>query len=421
MTATEFMPSQISFKRPIIMLVMLGLMVVYAAIMFVIFYLMEEKNIQNAPPTIVTSAAMLGSIFFLALMGIARLSRVSVWNVSAQVFPLWLTLTSIGLVLVLLARAEYSNIFIAINWPVGLALLFVLRKVISRSANLTFGVTPKVNRAMIKNAKLIDIDPTAKPLGQINAVIATASEIADKKFATILTELAINKVPIVPEELFREQITGRVNHRKVDAPDLMQLKPYRRYMVIKRISDVVMASVGFVLTLPLMLVVAVLIKLESKGSPFFIQRRTGEGGREFNMYKFRSMVQDADVDGAKFATSGDARVTRIGRVIRKLRIDELPQLVNVLFDSMSMIGPRPEQKALVDELSADIPLYPFRHAIRPGITGWAQVMQGYADDVSSTDVKLSYDLYYIKNLSLMMDFVIFFKTIKTIITGFGSR
>lgn len=421
MTSTEFMPSQISFQRPIIILVMVGLMAIYAAAMFATFYIMEEKNIQDAPQTIVTSAAMLGGLFFLGLMGVARLSRVSVWNVSAQVFPLWLTLTSIGLILVLLARAEYSNIFIAINWPIGLALLFAMRKVLSSGTNLTFGVTPKVDGAMIKNAKLINIDPAAMPTAHVNVVIATAAEIADKKFAPILTELAINKVPIVPEELYREQITGRVNHRKVDAPDLIQLKPYRRYMVIKRISDVVMALVGFVLTLPLMLVVAVLIKLESKGSPFFIQRRTGEGGREFNMYKFRSMVQDADVDGAQFATSGDMRVTRVGRVIRKLRIDELPQLINVLFGSMSMIGPRPEQKALVEKLSAEIPLYPFRHAIRPGITGWAQVMQGYADDVSSTDVKLSYDLYYIKNLSLMMDFVIFFKTIKTIITGFGSR
>ena len=306
----------------------------------------------------------------------------------------------------------------------SLALLFVMRKVLSRGTHLSFGVTPKVDRSLIKKAKLIDIDPKATPAissAEVSAVIATAAEIADKKFAPILTELAINRVPILPEELYREQMTGRVNHRNVDAPDLMQLKPYRRYMVIKRISDVVMASVGVILTWPLMVVVAVLIKLETKGSPFFVQRRMGESGREFNMYKFRSMVQYADAAGAKFATSGDARVTRIGRVIRKLRIDELPQLVNVLFGSMSMIGPRPEQKALVDELSAEIPLYPFRHAIRPGITGWAQVMQGYADDVSSTDVKLSYDLYYIKNLSLMMDFVIFFKTIKTIFTGFGSR
>ena len=117
------------------------------------------------------------------------------------------------------------------------------------------------------------------------------------------------------------------------------------------------------------------------------------------------MIRDADRDGARFTDIDDLRITRIGKIIRVLRIDEVPQLFNILFGTMSLIGPRPEQKAFVDKLEDEIPLYTFRHAVRPGITGWAQVMQGYADDVASTNTKLSFDLFYIKNISLMMDTV----------------
>jgi exopolysaccharide biosynthesis polyprenyl glycosylphosphotransferase len=197
--------------------------------------------------------------------------------------------------------------------------------------------------------------------------------------------------------------------------------PVRRYALIKRLIDVVMALLALVVLSPLLLLLALLIRLETPGNSIFVQERVGLTGRPFRMLKFRSMVNEAEKSGAKFAAVNDSRITRMGRIIRPSRIDELPQLINVLFGQMSLIGPRPEQQAMVDQLSAEIPLYDFRHAVRPGITGWAQVMQGYADDVKSTDTKLSFDLFYIKNISLMMDIVIFFRTIRTILTGFGAR
>ncbi len=244
---------------------------------------------------------------------------------------------------------------------------------------------------------------------------------SDPKYTNMLSALAARKVPVLPVQYYREQITGRIDHRNVNPGELIQLKPYRRYMMVKRLSDIIMAASGLIILSPFLVVVGIMIMLESSGSPIFVQKRVGEGGREFRMYKFRSMVRDADESGAQFAKNDDERITRLGGVIRKLRIDELPQLVNVLLGSMSIIGPRPEQIALAADLEEEIPLYPIRYAVRPGITGWAQVMQGYADDVSSTDVKLSYDLFYIKNLSLMMDMVIIFKTLKTIATGYGAR
>ena len=139
------------------------------------------------------------------------------------------------------------------------------------------------------------------------------------------------------------------------------------------------------------------------------------------MYKFRSMVDNAESEGAQFASMGDKRVTHIGKFIRKYRIDELPQLYNVLRGDMSLIGPRPEQTDLLEGLIEKVPLFPLRHSVRPGITGWAQVCQGYAYDVASSSEKITYDLFYIKNLSFLLDMTIVIRTIRILLTGFGSR
>ena len=166
---------------------------------------------------------------------------------------------------------------------------------------------------------------------------------------------------------------------------------------------------------------AIAIKLESKGPAFFIQRRVGQGGKEFNMIKLRSMCLNSEVNGAQFAGEDDPRITRIGKFIRKVRIDEIPQFMNVLKGEMALIGPRPEQQAFVKEFEQKIPLYTYRHVVKPGITGWAQVTHGYADDEDSTKEKLAHDFYYVKNLSLWLDIMVIVKTIKTMISGFGAR
>ncbi|WP_305843502.1 sugar transferase [Photobacterium leiognathi] len=165
----------------------------------------------------------------------------------------------------------------------------------------------------------------------------------------------------------------------------------------------------------------ILIKLENPGPAMFIQERVGQGGKVFRIYKFRSMtVKEAGAED-KFATQEQARVTKVGKIIRKVRIDELPQFFNVLKGDMSLIGPRPEQDSFVKQFEQEIPFYGYRHMVKPGITGWAQVVQGYADDTESTTEKLAFDLYYIKNLSFWLDVNIVFKTIRTMLTGFGAK
>lgn len=193
------------------------------------------------------------------------------------------------------------------------------------------------------------------------------------------------------------------------------------YLNIKRVLDIVTIIAVLPFVAVLMVVTALAIKLESSGSVFFWQKRVGMNGKTFNMLKFRSMTSDSEQHGSQFAQSNDMRVTRVGKFIRKFRIDETPQLWNVLKGDMSIIGPRPEQESFVNEFNQTIPNYSLRHLVRPGITGLAQTEQGYVADADGTVTKLKYDLYYINNLSFMTDVQITLKTIYTILTGFGAR
>jgi sugar transferase (PEP-CTERM system associated) len=191
---------------------------------------------------------------------------------------------------------------------------------------------------------------------------------------------------------------------------------------IKVAFDLLISACLLVVALPVMILTAILIRLEDGGPVFYRQERVGRGVRPFTMLKFRSMGQDAEKDGkARWASVGDARVTRVGRVIRKIRIDELPQLINVLRGEMSFVGPRPERPCFVAELVKQIPYYNVRHTVKPGITGWAQVRHPYSDSISGTTDKLQYDLYYVKNHSLFLDLLIAIETVGVVLWGKGAR
>jgi sugar transferase (PEP-CTERM system associated) len=190
--------------------------------------------------------------------------------------------------------------------------------------------------------------------------------------------------------------------------------------VIKRLTGIAISVVGLVVTAPVMLVVAALIRLESPGPIFFKQERVGQDGKVFTLFKFRSMRTDAEKDGHPvWAGENDPRVTRVGALIRKTRVDEIPQLWNVLKGDMAIVGPRPERPYFVEKLRHVIPYYDQRHTVKPGITGWAQVRYPYGASVQDAVEKLQYDLFYIKHMSLVFDLSILFETIKVIIFGRG--
>ncbi len=223
---------------------------------------------------------------------------------------------------------------------------------------------------------------------------------------------------------FFEELTGKIMVEQVN-PDWIIYSPGfsigRFGGAMKRVTDIILALIGLLLAAPFMLITAIAIKIESPGPVFYLQERVGLRGRVFKVIKFRSMRQDAEKDGAVWAMKNDTRVTRVGAFIRKVRIDELPQLWNVLKGEMSFVGPRPERPIFVTELEEKIPYYSLRHNIMPGVTGWAQVCYPYGASVEDALRKLEYDLYYLKNVSFSMDLWIVFQTVKTVLFGKGAR
>ncbi|MDP3149540.1 MAG: sugar transferase [Ignavibacteria bacterium] len=189
---------------------------------------------------------------------------------------------------------------------------------------------------------------------------------------------------------------------------------------VKRFLDVIFAFIFLLLTSPVMLLTSLAIKIDSKGPVFFKQERCGLNGKIFNIFKFRSMKHDAEkLTGPVWSTKDDPRITRVGKFVRKVRIDELPQMINILKGEMSLVGPRPERPFFVEKLSAEIPYYKRRLKVRPGITGWAQVKHKYDETVEDVKEKLKYDLFYIENMSLRMDFKIMFRTVFVMLFGKG--
>ena len=224
---------------------------------------------------------------------------------------------------------------------------------------------------------------------------------------------------------FFERITGKV-HVDMLRPSWLIYAGRRRdspiKSVVRELFHRVLALIGLVVALPVAFLTAILIKLESRGPVFYKQERVGKNGRVFNIIKFRSMKTDAESDGKPmWAVSNDERVTRIGKIIRKLRIDETPQFWNILKGEMNFVGPRPERPHFVKQLAKEISFYEHRHLVAPGLTGWAQIKYPYGASVSDAIQKLQYDLYYIKNQSLTLDMVIVFETVKTVLFGKGGR
>jgi sugar transferase (PEP-CTERM system associated) len=192
-------------------------------------------------------------------------------------------------------------------------------------------------------------------------------------------------------------------------------------MGLKRVVDVVISAIGLVLLMPLCLLIGLLIKIDSPGPVFYKQMRVGLCRQPYMIWKFRSMYNDAEQSGPRWAEKQDSRVSRVGRILRNLRVDELPQLFNVLKGEMSLVGPRPERPEFVKELRKNIPYYDIRHTVRPGVTGWAQIRFRYGASAQDAHTKLQYDLYYVKNMTLGLDLRILTETMRVVLFGEGAR
>jgi sugar transferase (PEP-CTERM system associated) len=249
----------------------------------------------------------------------------------------------------------------------------------------------------------------------------------DEKRGMPLHELIQYKflgIEILGAARFYEELTGTIPVKRVNPSWLVFSEGFyvgRMKRLLKRTIDMVAALAVLLICLPILAATALIIKLESPGGIFYRQERVGENGKTFNIIKFRSMRTDAEKNGPVWASMNDDRTTKFGRFIRKTRIDELPQLFTVIKGDMSFVGPRPERPFFVKELEKKIPFYSNRHVVKPGITGWAQIYYPYGASEEDALRKLEYDLYYIKNLSIAMDLMTIFKTIKVVLFHKGAR
>ena len=258
----------------------------------------------------------------------------------------------------------------------------------------------------------------------VDRVVVSLADARGKLPMDKLLEMKIDGVQFAHLASVYEEYTGRIALENLRPSWLIfsyGFNKTRMLAVGKRLIDIAAATLGFLLSLPLLIAVAIAVKATSKGPVLYSQRRVGKDGQIFVMYKFRSMRQDAEAKtGAVWATVGDSRVTPVGRVLRRMRLDELPQLWNVLIGEMSLVGPRPERPEFVSDLTRNIPFYGQRHVAKPGLTGWAQVRYIYGASMEDAIVKLQYDLFYIKHLSLWLDISIILRTIKIVLLGRGA-
>lgn len=330
------------------------------------------------------------------------------------------------LVVFFIFRLPYSIYFLLLSLSLSLlygflGYFFGRRWVKPKIALIPFGRAKPLS-SIIHATWYMLTEPRIEDERRYNMIVADLhSEELSAEWQKFLAHCVLSGMPVYNASQIEESLTGRIKIRHLYENHLGSLLPSLVYSAAKRWIDIFIVLCLLPIALPIMLIVAIIIPLESKGGPLFIQHRVGKGGKEFKIYKFRSMTSSAEKTGPMFTSADDQRITRVGKFIRKMRIDELPQFFNVLKGDMSLIGPRPEQKVFVDAFEEQIPFYNYRHIVRPGISGWAQVMQGYAANVGDNQVKVEHDFYYIKNFSLWLDVLILFKTVKIMLTGFGAR
>jgi len=325
------------------------------------------------------------------------------------------------------ARLDYNRIQFLSSFLLCTFWFFIIYFKLQREKDLRIGVVPAGNVDSLLEIPGVDWVRLGGAAGdaRYHAVVADLRADMPAEWERFLADCALHGVNVMHVKQVKESLTGKVEIDHLSENTLGTLLPSSIYGRIKRAGDLLFCVAALPLIALILLVAAIAIRLDSRGPILFRQERMGYRGRPFSMYKLRTMrvntpvSQDARV--AAITRGKDDRVTRVGRVLRRYRIDELPQFVNILKGEMSWIGPRPEAVPLSAWYEAELPFYRYRHIVRPGITGWAQVRQGHVAEVHEVQSKLHYDFYYIKHFSLWLDLLIVAGTARTVLSGFGAR
>ena len=292
-----------------------------------------------------------------------------------------------------------------------------------------WGLSMKTETRLVEASKQMVIGDYSQILpicqnGDVDRIIVALDERRGKFPLEQLLYCRLKGIRVDDGIAFTEQMAGKLSVENLHPSSLIFSDGFRRSAILKKLKrgfDILGSVLGLTLLIPVSLIVSIAIKLDSMGPILYRQERVGKDGKIFRLLKFRSMYMDAEENGPVWAMDNDERITRVGRIIRKMRLDEIPQMLNVLDGDMSFVGPRPERPFFVDKLINEIPFYSERHVIKPGITGWAQIRYRYGASKEDALQKLKYDLYYIKHMSTILDLIIIFETIKIVLLGKGAR
>ena len=323
-----------------------------------------------------------------------------------------------------LLRMDYSRYVISASFVSVLFWLHIEYQLREDHFRPLLAIIPSGNQRNITSIETARWILLANPFIQlrgVEGVVADLSSNMGKSWERFVAKCVLASIPVHDIKSIMETLTGRVDIERLSENSFGSVLPSSIYLRMQRALDLILAFLLLPFFCVVICVAALCIKLESNGPAFFTQPRIGYRAKVFSIYKLRSMKSDMMITSTAFTQENDPRITRVGSIIRKYRIDELPQIFNIIKGDMSWIGPRPESLQLAEWYANEIPFYIYRHAVRPGISGWAQVMQGNVAKVDAATIKLQFDFYYIKHFSPWLDLLIVLKTIQTVITGFGSR
>ncbi|WP_309662923.1 sugar transferase [Sphingomonas sp.] len=390
---------------------------------------MRGTVLSGRPGEAATINALFGNLVAITIAFWMRLSIETYPGIRSTyvIFPTALTGHGLVVVAFLLTRLPYDRLSLAMGFTANVLWSYFLyfyaeRSIRRRIAVVPFGAVARLDE--IGNVQWHTLKrPRLQDAAGCHAIVADFAADLPDEWEAFLADAALAGRIVYQVKQLSESLTGRVELGHLSENSFGSLLPARGYFYLKSLGDFLFAVLLLPFALPLMAVVALAIRAEGPGPVLFRQARIGYAGTRITVFKFRTMkpVSIEDERRAAMTEEDDERITRVGRFLRQTRIDELPQIFNILQWQMSWIGPRPEAEVLSTWYTSELPFYRYRHVVKPGISGWAQVNQGHVAEVADVHYKLHYDFYYIKYFSPWLDLLILFRTVKTVLNGFGAR
>ena len=347
---------------------------------------------------------------------------------SSGILPAYGISFGLVLIVILMSRIDYSRSILLVSFILSIGWFFLVYVVTQRQTSLTLGIVEGGNVGLFDEMAGVEVERLGLDSwpNMLDAVVADFRHDHTDEWEARLADFVLAGVPVYHSKDLYESLTGRADLEHLSENNFGALGPQLSLLFAKVLIDRLIALPTLIVLSPLLIATAITIRLDTPGPALFRQVRVGYRGRKFTVYKFRTMLAHDDRKEPRardyFITlESDRRITRVGRFLRRSRIDELPQIINILRGEMSWIGPRPEASQLAAWYQSEIPFYRYRHVVRPGVTGWAQVNQGHVTDIAEIKTKLQFDFYYIRNFSAWLDLLIIMKTVKTMLTGFGHK